>query len=113
MDEVKFPLGAVAYRHTHAGDGIRFLTEGKIRLVSDRHEELATPRHAWFEAANSPVRPKASPDHAMTKFFRVLVLPTAFLGKSAINILDTVEAELPRQQVTQRHFDEIVQQDLG
>lgn len=113
LDEVTFPPGATAYRHVHPGDGIRFLTDGELRLVSDHHEELATPGHAWFEAANSPVRAEASFDHEVTRFVRVMVLPTAYAGQSTINILDPAEAALERQQVTQRHIDEIVQLELG
>ena len=113
MDEVEFPPGAVAYRHVHPGDGIRFLIEGQLQLIADHHEEVATPGHAWFEAANSPVRAEASPDHTTTRFVRFMILPPACLGKATINILDEDEAKLPRQQATRRHFDEIVHLDLG
>ncbi|OUS37621.1 hypothetical protein A9Q94_05200 [Rhodobacterales bacterium 56_14_T64] len=113
MDEVEFPPGAVASRHIHPGDGIRFLTSGKLRIVSDHHEEKATPGHAWFETASSPVRAEASPDHPMTSFVRRMVLPTTFSGKPTINILDEDEAKLPRHQITRSHFDEIVHLDGG
>lgn len=113
MDEVKFPPGAIAYRHVHPGDGIRFLTAGELKLISDQHEEMATPGHAWFEPANSPVRAEASFDHELTSFVRVMVLPTTCSGQPTIDILDPLEATLERQQVTQRHIDEIVQLDLG
>lgn len=109
MDEVKFPADAVAYRHVHPGDGIRFLTVGELTLVSDEHRETAVPGHAWFEPAHTPVRAEASANHQMTCFLRFMILPVAYQGKPTINILDKEDAMRARLQITHRHFDQIVQ----
>jgi len=113
MDEVKFPPSAVAFRHIHPGDGLRFLTVGELSVVGDEHLHIATPGRAWFETANFPVRAEASADHAMTSFLRFMVLPPSYLGKPSFNILDKDEVRLPQQQITRRHFDQIVHLEAG
>lgn len=107
LDQVIFPPGAVAYRHVHAGDGIRFLVSGSLQVKGDTEQSVATPGHAWFEAANTPVRAEASKTEAQTSFVRFMVLPSVYVGKPTIRILDEAEAQLPRKQVTHRHFDEL------
>lgn len=107
LDQVRFPPGAQAYRHVHPGDGIRFLVQGELRVIADMHEQRATPGHAWFEAANSPVRAEASAAETQTSFVRFMVLPSAYVGKPSIRILDAHEAQLPRKQVTHRFIDEL------
>lgn len=113
LDEVKFPPGAVAYRHVHPGDGIRFLTLGELEVIGDNHRETARAGHAWYEAANSPVRAVASETHPMTRFVRFMVLPVEYAGKPSIQVLDPDDAARPRRQITHRHFDRIVQLDPG
>lgn len=109
LDEVKFPPGAVAYRHVHPGAGYRVLTAGALDIISDTHSEHAMPGHAWFEPANSPVRAEASKTEAMTSFVRFMVLPAAFHGHPTIQVLDPEEAKRPRLQRTHRHIDELLQ----
>lgn len=113
LDEVKFPPGAVAYRHVHPGAGFRVLTAGALEIISDDHREVATPGHIWFEPGNSPVRAEASGSERMTSFVRFMVLPESYKGKPTIQILDPAEAALPRLQVTHRHIDQIVQLPSG
>lgn len=107
LDQVSFPPGAVAYRHVHPGDGIRYLVRGGLHIIGDTHQEMATPGHAWFESANSPVRAEADQQFASTSFVRFMVLPSEYLGKPTIQILDKDEAAFPRVQVTQRHVDRL------
>lgn len=106
LDQVTFPPGAVAYRHVHPGPGIRFLAAGQLEIIADHHVEQATPGHAWFEAANSPVKAVAHSSAPETSFIRFMVLPVKFAGLPSINILDNADAQKPRRQITQRFFDQ-------
>lgn len=108
LDQVTFPAGAVAYRHTHAGAGYRYLVEGRLRVIGDTEETLAHSGDAWFEGSNSPVRAEASADFQTTSFVRFMVLPADFLGKPTIQILDPEENRLPRAQTTKRHCERLV-----
>ena len=105
LDQVTFPPGGVAYRHIHPGAGIRFLVDGKLKILSDTHQEVAEQGHAWFEPAQSPVRAEADVNADTTSFIRFMVLPAVYLGKPTIQILDKEEQTLPRVQVTDRHVD--------
>ncbi len=113
LDEVKFPPGAVARRHVHPGAGIRVLTAGALEIISDTARETATPGHAWFEPANSPVRAEATAGDPMTAFVRFMVLPVSYQGQPTIHVLNPAEAALPRHQLTKRHLDEVVQLPSG
>lgn len=113
LDTVRFPPGAVAYRHTHAGAGTRVLVAGELTLISDHDTQIATPGTAWFEHALSPVRAEATQHHRETRFIRAMVLPTQFEGEATINILDPADAAQPRLQKTQRYVDQIVQWPPG
>lgn len=108
LDEVSFPPGAIAYRHTHPGAGFRYLRRGALHLQADDHSFDTLPGAVWFEPAQSPVRATASDDHAETRFVRFMVLPVEFEGKPTINILDPKDAALPKRQSTHRHVDQIV-----
>ena len=110
LDEVSFPPGAIAYRHTHPGPGFRYLRHGALHLQSDSHGFDAAPGTHWFEPAEAPVRATASDQHRETRFVRFMALPPAFLGKPTINILDPGDAARPRRQTTHRHVDRIVDQ---
>lgn len=111
LDQVSFPPGAIAYRHVHAGAGIRYLDRGALHLQADDHAFDAAPGDSWFEGADSPVRATASEDAAETRFLRFMALPAAYLGKPSIRILDAADAALPRRQTTLRHFERLVQRD--
>ena len=113
LDEVKFPSGAVARRHVHPGAGIRVLTTGALEIISDTARETATPGHAWFEPANSPVRAEATAGEPMTAFVRFMVPPASYQGQPTIHVLDPAEAALPRHQLTKRHLDAVVQLPSG
>lgn len=108
IDQVSFPAGAVAYRHTHAGAGLRYLTDGALTIVTDHGRKRMTPGAAWFEPADTPVRAEASQKAALTRFVRFMVVPLSFEGRSTFALVNPEDAALPRLQSTHRFFDHIV-----
>jgi len=62
VDEVAFPVGASAHRHTHTGSGWRHLVSGALRIETDHGTQIMQPGMSWFETANSPVRAVALQD---------------------------------------------------
>ena len=113
VDEVCFPIGAVAHRHTHAGSGIRHLVRGSLRIEAEGHTQIMNAGDCWFEPAGSPVRAVALQDRGVTSFLRAMVIPAAYAGKSTFALADPSDAELPRLQVTHRHIDLPFQVDAG
>lgn len=107
LDEVSFPPGAVAYRHTHPGPGFRYLRRGRLTLEAE-HSFTAVAGDWWFEPANAPVRATAGTD-AETRFVRGIVLPADYLGKSSFTLCDPADAALERRQTTHRHVDLILE----
>jgi len=107
LDQVSFPEGGIAYRHIHAGAGIRYLASGQLQIQSDHHEQGIEVGASWFEDVNSPVKAVAK-GRGVTRFVRALVLPLAFEGKSTINYLNSEDAEKPKLQSNHRFFDQIV-----
>jgi hypothetical protein len=96
-DRVDFPPGAVAYRHTHPGPGIRCLLHGSLRIEAPGVDHVYRPFDAWFEDAGQPVVATAS-ESADTAFVRVLVLPGEWAGKRTIRYLDPADEDKPRLQ---------------
>lgn len=113
LDEVCFPVGAVAHRHTHCGPGIRHLVRGPLRIEADNHSQIMQTGESWFEAADSPVRAVAMQTQGVSSFVRCMVLPVEWLGKSTFALMDEKDSGLPRLQVTHRHVDHILQLDAG
>lgn len=112
VDKVTFPPGAIAYRHVHAGAGIRVLDRGELHLHADDHDFIRHPGESWFEAANSPVKAIAS-DTVGARFIRFMAVPPEFEGKSTIRFLDEADAGRPRLQVTHRFFERMIHVDAG
>ncbi|MCF2872570.1 cupin domain-containing protein [Octadecabacter sp. G9-8] len=108
VDEVAFPVGAVAHRHTHTGSGWRHLVSGSLRIEAEHGAEIMHPGMSWFEPANSPVRAVALQTVGMTRFVRCMVIPTAYKGRSTFQLCDPEDAALPRLQVTHRHVDHVL-----
>ncbi len=104
LDTVTFPPGAIAYRHTHAGPGIRYLFEGRLEIATDHGLEEMTVGTPWFEPSNSPVKATAQ-NEGTTAFVRAMIVPKAFEGVSTFKLCDAADAEKPRRQVTHRFFD--------
>lgn len=105
LDEVFFPPGAIAYRHTHPGPGIRHLVRGRLHLQADDHAFEIAAGDSWFEAALSPVRATAL---EQSSFVRCMILPPEFEGKSTLTILSEADRGLPRLQQTHRHVDTLI-----
>lgn len=105
VDEVCFPVGAIAHRHTHAGAGIRHLVRGSLRLEADEHTQVVQVGQSWFEPANTPVRAVALHTSGVSSFVRAMIIPEQFEGQSTFKLVDQTYAALPRLQVTHRHID--------
>ena len=108
LDEVAFPVSAIAHRHTHTGAGWRHLVSGALRIETDHGAQIMKAGMSWFEPSNSPVRAVALQDSGVTRFVRCMVIPQDFMGRSTFQLCDPKDAELPRLQVTHRHFDHIL-----
>ncbi|MGJ8610450.1 MAG: cupin domain-containing protein [Yoonia sp.] len=111
LDEVAFPVGAIAHRHTHAGAGWRHLVSGELRIEADHHTTVMTTGISWFEPADTPVRAVASQTTGITRFVRCMAIPAAFMDRSTFQLASPDDGNLPRLQVTHRHFDHVVQVD--
>jgi len=103
-DRIDFPLGGVAYLHTHPGPGIRYLLEGEIEIHTEGRSTAYGPGGAWFEAGPDPVYAAAS-QHQDTAFVRVLVLPAEWAGKRTIRYVDPADEEKPKLQRATVYFD--------
>jgi quercetin dioxygenase-like cupin family protein len=113
VDEVAFPVGAIAHRHTHSGSGWRYLVSGALRIETDHETSVMQVEDCWFEPAGSPVRAVAMQDSGVTRFVRCMVIPLNDVGRSTFKLHRPEDADLPRLQMTHRHFDHIVQDDAG
>jgi len=113
VDEVAFPVGAIAHRHTHTGSGWRHLLRGELRIEAEHEVTVMTAGSSWFEPAHAPVRAVALQTTGVTRFLRCMVIPLADVGRSTFQLVSPDDAGLPRLQVTHRHFDHIVQVDAG
>lgn len=106
-DRVDFPLGGVAWTHTHRGPGIRALLSGGIRVQTGGAEHTVRPGEPWFEAGPDPVLALAS-EKELTSFARVMVLPAELLGKSSIRYVLPEDADKPKLQTYQLFVDEVL-----
>ncbi len=113
LDEVCFPPGAIAHRHTHSGPGIRHLIRGSLRIEGQNHTQRMKPGDSWFEPARTPVRAVAEQSDGVSSFVRCMVLPVAEQGQSTFRLEDQADADLPRLQKTHRHIDHILHVDAG
>jgi len=104
-DRVDFPLGGIAYTHTHQGPGIRCLLTGKILIQIEGATITINPGGAWFEAGPSPVYALASSE-ALTGFVRVMILPRTLKGKSSIRYVLPEDQDKPKLQKYQLFLDE-------
>lgn len=113
LDEVCFPVGAIAQRHTHSGPGIRHLIRGTLRIEGTGHTQRMRAGDSWFEPARTPVRAVAEHSDGVSSFVRCMILPIADLGRSTFRLEDQADADLPRLQLTHRHIDHILHVDAG
>ena len=96
-DRVDFPLGGIAYTHTHQGPGIRCLYMGEFDVTVDGRTRHLLPGEAWFEAGPDPVYAEASKTE-LTAFIRVMVLPRRLLGQSSIRYVKEEDVDKPKTQ---------------
>jgi quercetin dioxygenase-like cupin family protein len=96
-DRVDFVPGAVAYRHTHPGPGIRYLLYGSLRVETGGETHAYGPGEAWFESGPEPVLATAS-ETEDSAFVRVLLLPAEWAGKRTIRHVDPADDGRPRLQ---------------
>jgi quercetin dioxygenase-like cupin family protein len=113
IDEVHFPIGAIAHRHTHSGAGFRYLVRGTLRIETATHSQVMTIGDNWFEPSDTPVRAVALQGSGVTSFVRCMILPVAYEGKSTFQLVDPADANLPRLQETHRHIDHAIYVDAG
>ena len=109
LDEVAFPVGAIAHRHTHSGSGWRHLVTGSLRIEAEHGTTVMKVGDSWFEPAHNPVRAVALQDTGVTRFVRCMVIPIADVGHSTFKLQSPKDADLPRLQTTVRHFDHVFQ----
>jgi quercetin dioxygenase-like cupin family protein len=103
-DRIDFPPGAVAYRHTHPGPGIRRLLHGSIRIETEGETHEYGPGDAWFESGPAPVYAAASATEP-SAFVRVMLLPRAWEGKRTIRYVDPADEDKPKLQRPTVFFD--------
>ena len=107
-DRVDFPLGGVAYTHTHQGPGIRCLYMGEFDVTVDGETKHLLPGEPWFEAGPDPVYAEASKTE-LTAFIRVMILPRRLLGQSSIRYVNPEDADKPKTQTYSVFADEPIE----
>ncbi len=107
LDRVDFPPGAVAYRHTHPGGGLRYLTSGALTLDATGNIHQYSAGDAWFEDANSPVMATAD-ETQDSQFIRMMLLPMQCKAKSTFIHINKEDEKKPRLQSNIRFFDEVI-----
>lgn len=103
-DTVSFPLGGIAYRHTHPGPGIRYLLTGDLEIKTGGASHTYGPGGAWFESGPDPVEAFASA-HQETVFVRAMVLPAEWAGKRTIRYVDPADDDRPKLQRAAIHIE--------
>ena len=106
-DRVDFPLGGIAYTHTHPGPGIRCLLRGEIRTEYTKLKTLIQAGQSWFERGPDPVLALASATHP-TSFVRTMFLPRSLKGKSSIQYVNPEDRDKPKRQQYTRFVDEFI-----
>jgi hypothetical protein len=96
-DRVDFPLGGVAYSHTHEGPGLRCLLRGRLTVETQGRTMPIRPGEAWFEYGPEPVYAAAAAAE-LTSFVRVLILPAGLVGKTSIRYVDPADQDKPKTQ---------------
>ncbi len=95
-DSVGFPPGGCAYLHRHQGPGIRCLVEGGIRIDTRGHSASYGPGSAWYETGPDGVFAQAA--ERPTRFVRVMILPSSYVGRSSVEYLNEEDKAKPKVQ---------------
>jgi quercetin dioxygenase-like cupin family protein len=106
-DRVDFPLGGIAYTHTHRGPGTRCLLRGELTVRVNETDSLLHPGEAWFERGPDPVYAEASATRP-TSFIRGMVLPRSLKGMSSIRYVKEEDREKPKTQTYTMFVDEFI-----
>ena len=96
-DRVDFPLGGIAYTHTHKGPGIRYLLSGSLDVMVGGITSHMAPKQAWFETGPEHVYAVAS-ETCSTSFVRVMVLPNSIKGLKSIEYVLQDDKDKPKLQ---------------
>ena len=96
-DRVDFPPGAVAYRHTHPGPGIRRLLFGELTVTTGGSTTTHRAGDPWFESGPEPVYAESSATEE-SAFVRVMLLPAEWVGRRTIRYTDPADADRPARQ---------------
>ena len=107
-DRVDFPIGGVAYTHTHAGPGTRCLLRGELRVQVAGTDSLIRPGEPWFERGVEPVYAAASQTE-LTSFVRAMVLPRSLQGQSSISYVKPEDRDKPKTQEYTRFVDQFIE----
>jgi quercetin dioxygenase-like cupin family protein len=113
LDEVCFPVDAIASRHTHCGSGFRHLVRGGLRIETGTGETDMAVGDSWFEPADTPVRAVSTHTDGVTSFVRCMVIPATHAGKTTFKLVDPADAALPRLQVTHQHLEHAIYVEAG
>jgi len=108
LDQVTFGPGVRAYRHVHAGAGIRHLVKGRLELDAEGHATDMDCGSSWFEDRDSPVQATAAMDEELTRFVRAMVVPADYRNRPTIRFVNAEDEKRPRLQETHRFFEEPV-----
>ena len=96
-DKVAFPLGGIAYTHTHKGPGIRYLLSGSLDVTVNGETSNILPNEAWFETGPQHVYASSSKTVA-TSFVRVMILPVSVKGLKSIEYVLKEDNNKPKLQ---------------
>ena len=106
-DRVDFPLGGIAFTHTHRGPGLRCLLRGELMVRTEETQWMVGPGETWFESGPDPIYAEASTEE-LTSFVRVLVLPADTLGKPSIRYVKPEDFDKPKTQTYTVFVDRIM-----
>ncbi len=107
-DRVDFPLGGVAYTHTHQGPGIRCLYMGEFEVTVEGETKHINPGEPWFEAGPDPVYAEASKTE-LSAFIRAMILPRRLQGQSSIRYVNEEDKDKPKTQTYTMFVDEPIE----
>ena len=103
-DRVDFPLGGVAYRHTHPGPGIRYLLHGGLEIETrGARPRLRARRRLVRERARSGRGARLGAPE--TAFVRVLRAARRVGGKADDPLRRPADDELPKLQRATIHCE--------
>ncbi|TCS33754.1 hypothetical protein EDC30_11544 [Paucimonas lemoignei] len=107
-DRVAFPPSGEALTHIHAAPGVRCVHTGEFFHDSLGKQWTIKPGVTWLERGPEPVYAKVW-DKGPANFIRVMVIPSAYSGKSTISYVKPEDAQKPKSQQYYRYLEEEIQ----